>query len=245
MEILKPGRPPGWELPKLTSYFEHLWANTVATFAKKLESHRVCRIDELMCEVATDWKATSPTVESIVPLMMFFRAHAAFRGAAALGMGGSTVEGMAVLRLSLEFAGYAALVGQVPLLAMVWFDRDVDVEKQKAVRKAFTHSAVEAAIAKYDSDLASIYDKLYDRLIQFGAHPNEKSITGNLKLDIQKAQTLLNQVYLQDDNIQIDHWIMTANQVGLCVLKVFEYVHAARFVELKIGERIDALAQGM
>lgn len=84
MDILKPGRPPGWEQPKLTAYFETLWANTVATFAHKNESHRLCRIDDLMFEIASGWKGKSPTAESIVPLMMFFRSHSSFRAAAAL-----------------------------------------------------------------------------------------------------------------------------------------------------------------
>lgn len=245
MDVLKPDRPPGWEKPKLPAHFETIWANTIATFAHKEEAHRLCRIDDLMFEVAVDWKGAPPTVKTIVPLMMFFRAHSAFRGAAALGMGGATVEGMAVLRLCLEFAGYAALVGQEPALAATWFDRDVDSEKEKAARRAFTHGAVQAAIAKYSPDLAGIYDELYDRLIQFGAHPNEKSVTGNLKLDIQETQTFLNQIYIQGDGIILDHWIRTANQVGLCVLKVFEQVHAVRFATLQIGDRINALAQGI
>jgi hypothetical protein len=77
MEILKPGRPPGWEEPKITAYFEAMWANTVATFAKKRESHRLCRIDDLMFDVANGWSGASPTAQSIVPLLMFFRSHSA------------------------------------------------------------------------------------------------------------------------------------------------------------------------
>lgn len=100
MAILQPGRPPGWDQPKLTGFFETLWANTVATFARKTEAHRLCRIDELMFEVASDWKGGSPTAETIVSLLMYFRAHSAFRCACALGMGGATVEGMGALRQS-------------------------------------------------------------------------------------------------------------------------------------------------
>jgi hypothetical protein len=245
VEILKSGRPPGWAHPKLTEYFEKLWSNTVATFARKDESHRLCRIDALMFDIANGWSGGSPTAQSIVPLLMYFRAHSAFRAACAVGMGGATVEGMAVLRQCLEFAGYAALVYDDPSLANIWWDRDQTEDDERKVRRAFTHSAVQAAIANADSATASAYKVLYDRLIQLGAHPNEKSISGGMKLDITDAQTLLQQVYLQGDGHQLDHWIRTANQVGVCALKIFEKVHAKRCSDLGVGPKIDALAAGL
>jgi hypothetical protein len=124
MNILKEGRPPGWDKPQFTTYFETMWANTVATFARKPEAHRLCRIDDLMLEVASGWSGGSPTAQTIVPLLMFFRAHSAFRAACALGMSGAVVEGMANLRQSLEFAGYAAVVHNDLALASIWWDRD-------------------------------------------------------------------------------------------------------------------------
>ena len=62
-----------------------------------------------------------------------------------------------------------------------------------------------------------------------------------MKLDVTDAQTLLQQVYLQGDGHQLDHWILTANQVGVCALKIFEKVHAKRFSHLGVGPKIDAL----
>jgi hypothetical protein len=245
MDFLKPGRPPGWEQPKLTTYFEALWANTVATFVQKNESHRLCRIDDLMFEIASGWEGKSPTAASIVPLMMFFRSHSAFRAAAAFGMGGAVVEGMAGLRQCLEFAGYASLVNYDKALAQIWWDRDQNEESEKKVRRAFTHGAVQSAIHKSDAGLAEIYDKLYGRVIQFGSHPNEKSVSGSLKLDVQKAETVLLQIHLQGDGSQLDHWIHTANQVGICVLKIFEHIHTTRFAGLEISARIDALAKDL
>lgn len=245
MQILKPERPPGWEQPKMTAYFEAMWANTVATFAQKRELHRLCRIDDLMFDVTNGWSGGSPTAQSIVPLLMYFRSHSAFRAACAMGMGGAIVEGVAVLRQSLEFAGYAALVHSDPTLASIWWDRDQTDEDEKKARRTFTHGAVVAANGKLDTSLPGIYDTLYDRLIQFGAHPNEKSISGSMKLDIAEAETKLLQIYLQGDGHQLDHWIHTANQVGILVLKIFEKIHAARFAAIGAAKRINELAAGL
>ncbi|XSC46731.1 hypothetical protein ACF1BQ_014035 [Bradyrhizobium sp. RDT10] len=93
------------------------------------------------------------------------------------------MEGLAVLRLCIEYAGYAALIASKPSLARAWFDRDTDASGKAAVRKAFTHAAIKASIERSDLKLCSVYSELYERLIQFGAHLNEKSVAGNLKID--------------------------------------------------------------
>jgi FAD/FMN-containing dehydrogenase len=245
MTILQQGRPPDWEQLKMTAYFETMWANTLATFAKKEEVHRLCRIDELLSDIGDGWSGGSLTVQSIVPLMMFFRSHSSFRGACALGMGGATVEGFTVLRQCLEFAGYAALVHGDPALARLWWDRDKSEADEKKVRRSFTHAAVTTAVDNLDPALPTIYDTLYDRVIQFGAHPNEKSISGNLKFDIAEAETKLSQMYLQGDGQQLDHWIRTPNQVGIMMLKIFEKIHSARFAAIGAAPRIDVLARDL
>jgi hypothetical protein len=181
---LKKPRPLGWTKPKLPPFLESMWGNAIATFSKRSEAHRLCRIDDLMFEIATDWKGISPTIENMVPLMMFFRAHSAFRGACGLGMGGMTVEGMAVLRLSLDFVGYACLLKANPSLATVWWDRDIDEKSLKEARREFAGGAVVRAVKKVDQRLGEIYEMLYDRTIQFGGHPNEKTVTQSLKLDV-------------------------------------------------------------
>jgi hypothetical protein len=55
----------------------------------------------------------------------------------------------------------------------------------------------------------------------------------------------IREVYLQGDGAALDHWIRTANQVGICVLKIFERVHVRRFAELNIGTKIDVLSRGL
>jgi len=101
------------------------------------------------------------------------------------------------------------------------------------------------AVKKLDERLGQIYEDLYDRTIQWGAHPNEKTVTQSLGLKSNPGETVLEQVYLQEDGYVLDSWIRTANQVGICVLKIFEFVHPERFEKLEVHARIDSLAQGL
>ncbi len=129
--------------------------------------------------------------------------------------------------------------GDIEARKITWMGRAEDYGR------AFTHGAIEAAIANTDAQLASIYDALYDRLIQFGAHPNEKSVSSSLKLDITAGETRLLQIYLQGDAHQLDHWIHTANQVGILVLKIFEQIHPQRFATIDAAKRISELSVGL
>jgi hypothetical protein len=160
-------------------------------------------------------------------------------------MAGMTVEGMPVLRLSLEFAAYACFLKENPQLSMVWWDRDVDEETKEKARDKFTAGKMTRAVKKLDERLGQIYEDLYDRTIQWGAHPNEKTVTQSLGLKSNPGETVLEQVYLQEDGYVLDSWIRTANQVGICVLKIFEFVHPERFEKLEVHARIDSLAQGL
>jgi hypothetical protein len=86
---------------------------------------------------------------------------------------------------------------------------------------------------------------LYDRTIQYGGHPNEKTVTQNLRLGIAPEQTDIEQMYLQGNSDILDHWIYTANQIGICVLRIFEHVHHERFKKLNVKARTEPLAQGL
>jgi len=70
-------------------------------------------------------------------------------------------------------------------------------------------------------------------------------VTSSLKFDFKRDELHLLQVYLQGDGAALDHWIRTANQIGICVLKIFERVHTRRFAALGIGTKIDALSRGL
>ena len=140
-----------------------------------------------MFEVTKRWSGGSPTAQSIVPLLMYFRSHRPSEPRVRWVWAAPSLRS-GLLRQSLEFAGYAALVHSDPTLASIWWDRDQTDEDEKKARRTFTHGAVVAANGKLDTSLPGIYDTLYDRLIQFGAHPNEKSISGSMKLDIAEAE---------------------------------------------------------
>jgi hypothetical protein len=87
-----------------------------------------------------------------------------------------------LLRTSLESACYAFLMKDDPRLASVWLERHSAPEKMKLCRKEFT-SAVKDVAAGIECDQpggGGWILEAYDLLIDFGAHPNVKSVLGHL-----------------------------------------------------------------
>src|SRR5262245_43019577 len=132
-----------------------------------------------------------------------------------------------------------------PELAVVWWDRDVDGDSLKKARKQFTGGRVVNAIKKVEPQLGEIYATLYERTIQYGGHPNEKTVSQSLRLDTKPGRVAIDQLYLQGDGLILDHWIRSANQIGICVMKIFDHVHRERFEGLGVRSRMDALAEGL
>lgn len=241
-------RPRGWHEAQLGPYFESQWSNLIATYARKSESKRIRDIDLLLWQFAIN-ASKVPNKNKLnvsVGLMLFYRAHAAFRGAAALGLGGAVTEAMPVLRLCLETAGYANMIAQRPELAKTWLMRGEDEKRRKAVKEAFRYSEIRKTMEAQDTALADVFQKLYERTIDFGAHPNELGATTNTFIERQPdGGAIMGQVYLQDDSLALDHWLRTAGQTGVCVLRIFEKLYPSLFQELGITERMPQVSHSL
>ena len=118
-----------------------------------------------------------------------------------------------LFRLMLEQGGYAILINRNSELAEVWLKRDADPAR---VRKEFTAGKIKEILAASDIKLRDLFQGLYESTIQFGAHPNEMSVTGSIRIKRQDDQEFLKIIYLHRDRscsyafstIRADSWIM-------------------------------------
>jgi hypothetical protein len=248
MTNLSKPRPTGWNESLLGPHFEHMWSNSLATFANVGNARRAKDIDALMYHFGTNMEKVKgkAALDTGLPLLLFLRAHAAFRSGLALGFSGACVETMPVLRLCLETAGYARLMKGNNRLALIWGNRSQSDETKKAARNAFKASDVTACLKSHDGKLASTYQKLYETTIEAGAHQNEFGFMTNLTVTrLDDGGAMFTQVYLQDDPKRVDFVLRTAGRVGVCVLKIFEQMHPELFKELGISERMPHVAAGL
>jgi hypothetical protein len=235
MNNLNRPRPDLWERGSLFPFIEDCWGNSVAVVGNKnVIAQRLTAIDEIFEEVHRILKPSGAA--QLVPSFLLLRSFSAFRASVMVGLALPT-DSYPIQRSCLENAGYAHLISTTPELSERWLNRDDDPSS----KSRFTNRAVREGIAASDDKLAVIYQDLYERTIDFGAHPNEKSVTIGLvkgSLDTGNAQFVM----LGGDGLALDHGLRTCAQVGICALKVLDLVFSELFAKIDFKEKITKVA---
>lgn len=234
--------PPGWCSDSLSDFMEAAHQNRFATFVNKNGAYtRLSRLDACFLRIATDW--TNP--KSFITPHLFLRSHAAYRAACEHALGGQLAELFPEVRACLEYASYALHLHSNPGLEEVWLRRHDDAAAMKEVKDEFKISNVRATLKKANVHAANVFDQLYQRAIDFGGHPNERAITGNLAVEERVSGTEFQQIYLHGDGLALDHGIKTTAQTGVCALEILREVFTARFELLGVRAELLRLRKGL
>lgn len=234
--------PPGWGDDELTKFLQAARDNQNATFFRKHEATaKLIAIDAEFVKVSKNW--LNPPSEILA--MLFLRCHAALRTAAGLAMAGQAVEAFVQSRAMLENAAYAVHIHRNPTLAKVWLDRHQSDADLKASRKAFRHEDVATSVTSANMHAGKRFEDMYQRMIDFGGHPNERSVTGNMQMVEEPDRRVMLAVMLHGDNIYLDHALKTVAQCGMISLELLETVYAAKFELLGIKAAMLDLRKGL
>ncbi|MGN8152714.1 hypothetical protein ACTJK5_10605 [Agrobacterium sp. 22094] len=237
----KQGRAPeNWSDDTLTSYLEDYRNNQFATFVgKKAEVSDIIAIDGILRRLLEGARDPKP----FVPMTFLLRAHSAYRAAAGAVMAGQLYEAQACLRLCLEHAGYGHYIGGDVDLWERWMRRHDSDDHRKAVRREFTAANVEKKLQAADASVAKAYEILYERLIDFGAHPNEKGFSMSSNIRRENGDIHIEAVYLHGDGMQLNLALKTTAQVGICVLRIGRILYPQRFKDLGLDVELDGIRQ--
>jgi hypothetical protein len=223
-------RPDLWDR-SLFQYVEDCWSNSLAVVGNKnVVAQRLAAIDDIFEDIHPILKPSSTA--QLVPAFLLLRSFNAFRASVMVCLALPT-DSYPLQRSCLENAGYARLISTTPKLSEHWLNRDDD----SGSKSRFSNRAIREAIASSDEELTLIYQELYERIIDFGAHPNEKSVTANVVKNSMKTDNL-QFVMLGGDGLALDHGLRTCAQVGICALKVLDLVFGELFEKIDFKEKI-------
>lgn len=226
--------PPRWGSDDLTHFIEMCRNNQFATFANKPTFCHLVRIDKCFVKVLDNSVNPRPWF----PLQFFHRSHSAYRAACALTMAGQTVEVNALLRLSLESAAYGLYIKDDTARAEVWLSRHDGDDHIKKQRSEFQYSKVKQHILTVSPELGAILDTLYERTIDYGAHPNERGFSSNTQMNEEGDHVQFVHIYLQANGLPLDLALKSTGQVGLWSLRVFEQIYPERWKRLGINNDV-------
>lgn len=233
-------KPQGWGAKDLTAFLDLVRNNQYATFANHRDAVSVLeRIDSAFMRIGSH--LLNPK-DQLTPFFLY-RSHSALRAASACAMAGQTVETFVLLRSCLEFAAYALQIDKVQGARQKWLDRHKDESSRKAATNAFRMDHMRPTIAKCDARLEKIFGGLYQRCIEYGAHPNEQAVWGSLQLKEGADRVEVLQIYLHKDGAALRAAVKGTAEIGLCALFILQHVSAftARFELLGLKQELQSL----
>ncbi len=241
MSKLEP--PKGWGEDRVTSFFDVARENCYATFHNDSSYFkRIIEINKIFLS-AIDYMENS---KSWFALFFFLKAHSAFLGAVYLASATEIPEAFMVLRGVLENSLYGLYIDKNPKLARIWLERHKDEASKKEVKNKFKMIFMFNLLANCDSKLEKATKTLYERCIDYGAHPNERSLSLFLKKeDKENGAIKFNLQYMTDNPTAIRFCLKSAAQVGVCSLKILELIIPQRFQITGLSDKIKIISKGL
>lgn len=228
--------PENWAQDELTKFIDQVNTNVVATYDKDKNDYPfVSSIDEIFLNIVRALLNPQAIVESVI----LMRSHVAYRATALLAMAGMNPEAFVQARSCLENSLYALHMNRNSGLDEVWLRRHDNKGSLQKTKNEFNFSKVIQTLESEDPSNAKVARKLYERTIDFGAHPNERSVTANLSIIDGNGGIKIQQTYLAGGTPTQRHSMKTTAQVGLCSLYIFRLIFRERFDILGLTERMD------
>lgn len=231
-------RPQGWGRSELTRFLDLVRNNQLATFevtpnfAALLEA-----VDDVFHRAAANLSDT----EHILAPSFLLRSHSGYRAACATAMAGQAAETFVLIRSFLEYAGYGLLIARSPGADSLWIKRHASEAAMRAMKKAFTLTNIKNTIAESDEREADVFEALYQRSIDFGAHPNERAVASSMSVREEQDAIVMRQEYLSAGGIVAVHAMKTTAQAGICAVRVFSSAFTDRFKEIGVTARLEQI----
>ncbi len=234
--------PPNWDTDEISKFIEAARVNEFATYTNlKNEIHRLLDID---ISYRKSIEGLNHTKEWFAGFFLL-RAHSNFLAACRLSWSGQIPESYAVLRSCLENALYGLYLARNPESREIWLRRhDSDADKKK-VRDEFKIGTFLGLAKQIDSSEGEVAAALYERTIDYGAHPNERALMQSLQIKEEADIAEFKTIYLDEDSDQLRLLLKTVAQVGVCTLSLFRITYRERFDILGLTAALDHIKEGL
>ena len=230
--------PVEWGKDEVSAFLISAEENGIARFANRHdEFHRLIDIDAIFRSVTQILDNSKEWFEAF----FFLRSHSAYLATIRLLVAGQVTESYATARQSIEFALYGYYLFRHKNLQEIWLSRTENKESRQKVRDTFKTNQMFAQLNSDDPVYGKAAKALYERTIDYGAHPNEQSVTTTMRLIRDENTRIMQGIYLHGDDIQTQVAAITAAQVGVTSLNIFRNVFRHRYDIAGITETLDKM----
>lgn len=186
--------------------------------------------------------------ELLVPRFLLVRTHSSFLAATRLAMSGQLSESYAILRVALEQAWYALHIGkdpQPPKRSTVWLCRHDDEASKARCKSEFAVQNIRSTHEALDPATAKLLHQLYEMTIDFGGHPNQKSLLSAMRRADTPTGTDYQVGILHPELVALSLSLKTCVEVAIGTLKVLQLVFPERFQLMSLDLEIEGIVQDL
>jgi hypothetical protein len=234
--------PPGWGSDRFTDFLDLTRRQQFATFVNFRQHYdKMIDVDEAFLRVHEN--LVDP--EDLTAPFFTLLAHAAYRAAAGLAMSTQAAPAFAAMRQCLENALYCVYINRRPASLETWIKRDVDEAAKQKMRSEFTIANLKKTLMEVDPDTCKLWSRMYEKTIDFGAHPNPAALVSALKMHETDKSMRFEVSYLTKETKVIRGTMKSVAQTGVCSLLVIRNVFPKRFDELGMTKSLQNLQEGL
>ena len=213
-----------WGKSKLSNLIDMAHKNTLISYVL-LNSHFNLLENTLeIFEKSQNLISVSNPNEMIVASFLT-RAHSNFVASVRLGTSGQLTESYALLRLCLENTLYAFYMHKVPTSLRIWDSRQTSEKDRKLCRSTFKIIEMIKELKKENPQIADSAKHLYDKCIDYGAHPNLLGVIMNVTV---LGEKILERILNPEDGL-MRFCLLLETDVALTTLSIFSLVYPTEF----------------
>jgi hypothetical protein len=226
--------PPGWGLNSLSSFFDVAQDNRFATFVLLNSEYRdLAELDRLFVKFLSGLTFQN----NLVDVGLAHHAHGSYRAAAASACAGHLFGVCPLLRLGLEYALYAHETKRNAASRVDFLRRHDTDDHRRASRKTFGADRIIKSVQIQEEGETLSLAKIYELLIDFGAHPNERAFSAGGRLSTVDGAKEYQIDYLSDKIELICFYAILNAYVGCIIIKIIELVLPEAFLKLADSDR--------
>jgi hypothetical protein len=226
---------------ELTKRISEAWHNIRATWS---QHERIVKLlssinDLFMKYVQVFCKLSKETNIESSPAAFLARAYGCYIAAVRISSSGQSAEAFVMFRACIENALYGYYIEKQPELANIWVERHQSEEAEKLTKKNFRLADILDFLSKQEPQIGPYIKDMYDRSIDYGAHPNVYSIGLNLRYIENEGKHVMD--IFNNDPYILKCCLLANARFGLGCVSVFRLIYPEELRSCGVPEELGRL----
>jgi len=230
---------------ELTKSISHAWHNIRVTWSQHEPIVQLLSsINDLFMKYLKVFsKLSEEATIASSPAAFLARAYGCYLASVRISSSGQIAEAFVMFRACIENALYGYYINKRPELGNIWIERHQGKDAKKLVRDNFRIGAILGFLAEQEPKVGPWIKDMYDKSIDYGAHPNVYSIGLNLRYIENERKDVMD---IFNSNAHILKPCLFANvRFGLGCLSVFRLIYPEELRNHGVPEELKSLFNGL